>query len=598
MRWTEEQAREKWPANSQRKLYADLCKRSFYHFCLYGFGYGRNPEGYWFTERVHKPICDWLQKHAEDWFARRARKEQGRMKLIIVVPRTHGKTTTVTKAFQTWLHLFDRNLSTVTDSEDAQKAQEFMKGITEVIAGNDPWALFTWMYGNWYDKKRLWQSSQVVHGWRDMMSKTEPSFGTTSVNTGKTGYHPDAVFLDDPVSYEKLKETGTWNEQCHTHIGSLIPVIKPNGAFILVGTRYLDNDPIGRMMMDEGVNELCGMPMYDERLKISPKGQWAVYHLQAEIGTDPDGTPIPLLPEAWSGQELLDYKRSRPVHYAAQMMNEPAVGEHNPVTQSMIDRMWIEKDNIPRNVVLSIHLDTAFRYAKRVARSDHSVIQVWAHSCDGSGWVYYLEGIGSPRWRVEDFSQELVKIVQRYRQSGYHIRCITDEMEVGGKEGTYKAYLESQFHAEGMPHPPIILLRRYGQGQKKEDRIRDAANYWVDGKVWLTRGSKGCQELISQMTRIGVSAHDDYADAAADIFHPQVYYATRLSIDPDGGEGMQYYPQRPFDDVLQGGGVIPPGEHGQHVQITNDVARSMYDTYSSYTDPEGHGGHMIRPVID
>lgn len=594
-RWNETEALDRWPQASKQRILADLCRNSFYHFCLYAFGFGRNPEGYWFTERVHLPLCQWLQRHAEDWFARRARREQGRMKLLIIIPRTHGKTTTVTKAFQAWLHLHDRNLSTVTDSEDAGKAMEFMKGITEVISGNDPYSLFTWFYGNWYDKRRVWQSSQVVHAWRDMLSKTEPSFGTCSVQTGKTGYHPDLVILDDPISYEKLKDTGNWNEQCHLHIGSLIPVIKPNGAFIIVGTRYLDNDPMGRMMLDEGVSEICGMPLHDERITPRIDGQWAVYHLQAEIGIDDQGMPIPLLPEAWSAKELLDYKMSRPVHYAAQMMNEPAVGEHNPITQTLVDRIWVSRDQVPPNCVISIHLDTAFRFSKKVARSDSSVIEIWAHACDGSGWVYCLECLGSPRWKVEDFCRELLLTVQRYRSAGYHIRCITDEMEIGGKEGTYKAYLESTFHGAGMPAPPIILLRRYGVGVKKEDRIRDAANYWIDGKVWLVREGKGMHELVSQMTRIGVSAHDDYADAAADVFHPQVYYATRLTQSEAEEEYM--LPRRPYDDILQGGAIIPPFQHGRPAPISDEAARRMYDEYAASTDPT-YQYSRARPPID
>jgi hypothetical protein len=595
-KYTLDVADRRWPSEAQRLIRADLCRRSFYHFCYYAFGFGINPEGSWFTERVHKPACDWLQAHAEGWFKRRSEKKQGRMKLMIIWPRTHGKTTLVTKAFQCWCHLHDRNLSSVTDSEDAEKACEFMKGITEVISGNDPYAQFAWLYGNWKDPRKTWSVKQVNHGFRNMESKTEPSFGTTSVNTGKTGYHPDMVVLDDPISYEGLKDSGAKNEQAHLHIGSLIPVIKPNGAFIFVGTRYLDDDPAGRLMLTEGVKTLSGMPMNDERIRLSSRGQWHVYFLQAELGIDDDGMPIPLLPEAWSAQELYDYKSSRPVHYSAQMMNEPAIGEHNPVTQELVDRMWVNRSQVPRNVVLTIHMDTAFRYSKRVARSDSTVVQVWAHTTDGSGWVYFMEGRGSPRWGADRFSRELVKMVQQYRNLGYHVRAITDEMEIGGKEGTYKLYLESIFHKAGTAAPPIILIRRFGAGVKKDDRLRDVANYWIDGKVWLCREAPGVQELVSQMTRIGVSAHDDWADAAADVFHPNVYYATRLTIGGEDDE-RQNYPVRPWDDMLQGGN--PAMVVGAPLnKIPDSVVREIYDQYHGDVEPPDLGPGVARSPID
>lgn len=560
-----------WDLNAERELWRHLCYESFYHFCLIAFGFGNHPDGSWFTERIHKPLCDWVQGHTEAWFVRRAQKKQGRMRLMIVVPRTHGKTWTVTKAHQAWLHLRDHNIATVTDSEETTKAQEFMRSILEVISGNEPYALFTWLYGNWKDTNRQWQAAQAVHALRTSLSKTEPSFGTCSVASGKTGYHPDVVYLDDPVSYEKLRESGAWNDQCNTHVAALVPVIKSNGAFVVVGTRYLDDDPIGRLMRSEGVNEVAGMPMLDERVSIDPKGLWSVYFLQAELGTDDEGMPIPLLPEAWNADELLAYKRSRPIHYASQMMNEPSTGEHNPITQELIQRLYVEREEIPRHMTLTVHCDTAFRYSKRVARSDSSVIQVWGHSMTGDGSVYYLFGCGSQRWTAEKFTEKLVEVCQRYILQGYRIRAVTDELEMGGKEGMYKHFLQNAFNTKGLNPPPIVMIRRFGgTGNRKIDRILDASNYWLDGKVYLVKNAPGVQELVSQMTRIGVSAHDDWADAAADVFDPSVYYVAR-NVSTHVGE-QDYHPMRPYDEILQGGRVAPaPGSDDREAVAAYDA---------------------------
>jgi hypothetical protein len=114
--------------------------------------------------------------------------------------------------------------------------------------------------------------------------------------------------------------------------------------------------------------------------------------------------------------------------------------------------------------------------------------------------------------------------------------------------------------------------------------------------VWLVREAPGVQELISEMSRIGVSAHDDWADAAADVFHPNVYYATRL-MDP-GTDTKQAYPVRPYDDILQPGmnAVIQP----EGTEMSDALARDLYDSYARQKGetPWGEPLSPTRPPID
>ena len=64
-----------------------------------------------------------------------------------------------------------------------------------------------------------------------------------------------------------------------------------------------------------------------------------------------------------------------------------------------------------------------------------------------------------------------------------------------------------------------------------------------------------------QMSRIGISEHDDWADAAADVFHPEVY----RPFLPPGQDAQPPVPQRPWDRELKTG------------QIDNETARGIYD---------------------
>jgi hypothetical protein len=97
----------------------------------------------------------------------------------------------------------------------------------------------------------------------------------------------------------------------------------------------------------------------------------------------------------------------------------------------------------------------------------------------------------------------------------------------------------------------------------KEVRIKQAVYAWKSGKVKLLRGAQEVESLIYEMTRIGVSKHDDMADAAADVFHPDVYMPeTAILVDDPSPSN-----ERPYDQLLW----VPAGEW------TGDEARTMYD---------------------
>jgi hypothetical protein len=131
---------------------------------------------------------------------------------------------------------------------------------------------------------------------------------------------------------------------------------------------------------------------------------------------------------------------------------------------------------------------------------------------------------------------------------------------MGGKTGAWTNWLQSAFHGAGLVLPPIIQLGR--TRSRKHIRIQEAAGFWVDGHVRLVRGAPGVQKLIAQMVRAGISSHDDWADAAADVFAPDVY---QPMLNPSLGTGDEGgWPAQPGDDIL-----------GR--RLTNDAVRQIYD---------------------
>jgi len=573
------QSREnEWPIEAERDFWAAECRDNLWSFAQIAWGVefymADNPQDRWMTRRVHGPIIDWLQEHVERWERRRRRGKKRRTKLAVIVPRGFGKTVSVSKIMNLWTMVRDPNLSNYLGSEVVTKAEDFLKPIKDVMTGSDPYGYFSWLYGNWIvsrtDPSRKWSTGSVIHAARRNTAKTEPSFGTWGIEGGITGHHPDIGILDDPLSEEKIKDSGVWIATVNQSFAALRPAFRSDSLFILVCTRYRDNDCAGTYLKREGIRTWTGMPCTDSRLTISKDGEWDVYFLQAR---DKSGASI--LPEVHPTAELNAYEKSLPGEFAAQMMNEPGVGEHMALTSEQIDSMYMDRDDLPGALTYTIHCDTAFKDLKQRGRGDESVIIVFGHDPRGNGRVYYIEGYGSDRWRLEDFNDKLVEIVGRYRDKRADISCITDEREVGGKGGSWEVLIRAWHTRAGIRCPRIRVLPR--GNTRKIRRIQEAAGYWVDGNVKLVRGAPGVQHLVNQMVRLGIVGHDDWADAASDCFHPDVYRPMLISDSNDEGA----VPKIPGDDLLK----------GFRKPKTDDEVRFVYDNLGLQPDEESELGY-------
>lgn len=501
-----------------------------------------HPNERWITTRVHRPICRWLQKRVEEWEAHRAAGEKVRTKIALIIPRAFGKTVMGTKALSLWAHVRNPNISSFIGSEVVGKAMDFLEPIKVILEGKDPFSWFCWLYGNWFSPERLWTRTKIVHAARTMLSRSEASFDTWGVEQGITGAHPDWGVFDDPLTEEKIKENGTWITTVNQAMAALRPAFRTDSFFMLSLTRYRDNDVAGTYLKLEGVKSWSGQPYTNPAFEPREDGEWDVYFLQAY---DKHGDAV--LPEVWPVRELRKYEQTRPGEFAAQMMNEPGSGEHMELTAEQIADMWIDRKDLPSQLALTLHLDTAFKENRTRGSGDESVYELWGHDPRGNGDVYYLEGEGSDRWRIEEFTDRLLMLAQRLKSEGKRIRLITDDKETGGKAGTWINWLRSSFHGKGLPMPPLLQLPR--QGTRKIIRMREAAGFWVDGHVKLVRDAPGVQNLINQMVRLGVAANDDWADAAADVFANEVY---RPMLNPtrQGSNDAGAIPRQPGDDIM------------------------------------------------
>ena len=524
-----------WDSQAEIELLREMCRKDFWTFFLCAFGAGDNPRGKrWIEASVHRPAAEWYQHHVDPWFQARQQGKGGQVHLAVLVHREVGKTTMFTRAGQLWLHLRDPEFSSYTGSESLSLSAKMLEAMKAVIDGSDPHAMWPKLYGNWATSSRKWTGKEIIHGARKNTSRQDPSFGTFAVETSIVGSHPDAVFYDDPISYERMVTDTNWLRTVNTQVTSLFPAIQSDALVVWVGTRYDDDDHFGVAFRDEGVVSVSGMET--DSIKTDPDGKWHVYFM---AGRDRNGKPT--TPKVWPERRLNDYQKRDPLKYAAQILNDPSASEFNPITREQIAQCVIEEKDVPWNALrYAICCDTAFWDGRSRVGKDETVYIVHGYPRNGSGDVYIIEGDGSPMWRGEDFKNRLVALCGRYRRMGRKIFRITDEVTMAGKKGVWATDLVNAFNDANEPFPGGRLLEFQRHSQRKSARMVAAAHFWVDGHVRVVKGAKGVDRLMEPMAKIGQmmvnpKLKDDWVDAHSDAFQPELYVGMRRQADKKGG---------------------------------------------------------------
>ena len=516
----------------------------------------------WLIEKIHKPYLSWLQTHLMTWRKQSLEGGTDRYYIASILPRGFGKTVTTTKSSMIWMHLDEPDMSTLIASSTATLAEDVYKSVQAVISGEDEDSWFTWLYGNWRKGAKEWTKTHLHHAYRNSGNLSEPSFDTTSVDVGMTGYHHRIHVWDDPIYANKLRaDRDRYLRSVHSAVNASYNALQTNGLLMFVLTRYLDDDAAGRHLREEGVRTWSGMDcpnmtMFD-KVEFG-QGIWHVYFMQ----TEDELTGEPTHPVLWDKAKIAEAKRRDPEDFACQQQNNPGSGERAPILESQVPDLFMDYNDFFFDTPIegvSVHLDTAFKTPDTVRTGDDNAIVPFFHDARRNGMVYLDtdQMKASNEWREEEFNNELVRTLLSYRRRQIRVKAVTDETEKGGKAGSYKNRIVSVIAGTGLPFGPD-QFKQINRTSDKRARIRSGAGYWVEGyvKILLHKDETGrwiipvvVRKLISQIIRIDVATHDDLADAAMDVFLPTVWRRPLPRGSGDSDEGS--YARMPGDEALK-----------------------------------------------
>lgn len=516
----------------------------------------------WLTEHIHRPFLKWLQHHILAWKYDTLHGSTDRRYIACVIPRGFGKTVTATKSAGIWAHLDEPDMSSLICSANSDLSEDVFKAIKAVLAGTDEDSWFTWLYGNWKHGSQEWKGTSLKHGFRSAHNLSEPSFDTTSVEVGMTGYHHRIHIWDDPIFKNKLREgREAYMRTVHSAVDASYNALQTNGLMMFVLTRYLDDDVAGRHFRNEGIATWSGMPCpnYAMFTQVAMgEGNWHVYFFQ----TEDEITGEPTHPTLYDEKKIAEHKRRDPEDFACQQQNNPGSGERAPLLESQLQDIFLDYKDFQYDVPVeaaSVHIDTAFKTLKTIRTGDYNAIVVWLHDARRNGMVYLDSDLlqASDEWREEDFNEILLKTLLRLRRRLIRVKALTDEMEFGGKAGSYRNRILSLVAGTGVSINDNNFKQLNRQRHNKEARIRVAIGYWVEGyvRILLHKDKNGkwvipklLREFFNQHLRVGFTQHDDLADAASDVFTPGIWLKPmRPGVFQDEGAN----PWMPGDENLK-----------------------------------------------
>ncbi len=228
-----------------KQMLQDNYKASLFHTAQTLLGYKD------ITIDTHKPIVTAL--------------EDDTTRKLICVPRGTFKSSLGSVAYPIWLLINNPNLRILIDSEIYTNSAKFVREIRQHLESER----FTSIFGDWSTSN--WNESELTIRPRTKVIK-EGSVTASGIGAQKTSQHYDVIIGDD-MNTPGNSTTAEGRKNVISHYQYNQSILSTTGTYVVIGTRYSDDDLIGWIIKNElGLKSL-------EILKQMPKDK-GVYNLE------------------------------------------------------------------------------------------------------------------------------------------------------------------------------------------------------------------------------------------------------------------------------------------------------------------------------
>jgi predicted phage terminase large subunit-like protein len=198
------------------------------------------------------PEWKWNWKYQRYLYERLDRVTKGRSKrLMIFMPPRHGKSETVTVRYTAWRLLQDPKLNVILGSYNQKLADRFSRKIRRIV---DSGKLIVDSSNGEDANSPLSIINSQLHRVTAVSEWETPAGGcvrSVGVGGGVAGFGAGLIVIDDPVRNRADAESETYRERVWDWFNDDIYTrLEPNGAIILIQTRWHEDDLAGRLLKE------------------------------------------------------------------------------------------------------------------------------------------------------------------------------------------------------------------------------------------------------------------------------------------------------------------------------------------------------------
>ena len=383
-------------------------------------------------------------------------------RLIVIMPPRHGKTEMCSIRFPAWY------------LGSHPQAQIIGCSYAENLAYSNSYAIRETILGERY--QRLWKQSLDVQGsvrWQLAGKENKrSSYIAAGIGGGITGEGADILLIDDPIKNSEEANSPLFRDkQWQWYTTTARTRLQPNGAIIVILTRWHKDDLAGRLL---------------EQAKADPKAdQWEVLHLKA-LTEQPDGTIKVLWPSRYSLEALEAIRANGARDFAALFQGDPVAAEGN-----IIKREWWKYYRETPNFIRVIQSwDTAF---KDKTGADYSVCTTWGETATGC----YLLNVWRGKVEFPELKRTAVNLYDRDNPS-----AVLVEDKASGQSLIQELRRDTKL--------PVIPVK---VDTDKTARVNATSPLIEAGKVFLPESAHWLYDYIEELSAFPAGEHDDQVDS-------------------------------------------------------------------------------------
>ena len=409
-------------------------------------------------------------------------------RLMVFLPPRSSKSLICSKLFPAWYIGNFSNHEIMSVSHSDQLASDFGRTVRDIVN--------TEKFQRIFKGVALRSDVKAAGKWK---TNKNGSYYAAGVRSQVAGRGANIALLDDVMSEEdSFSQTG------RKYIKEWYPAglrtrLMPNGAIIIINTRYHYDD-------------LCGWLLKQEKTAEQNTYSWEVISIPAWLNEEAAellGLPVgsSYFPE-WKSDKILkideeEIRASNGARYWNSLyMQDPSPDDGGIIKKKYIQ--WWEYDEPPECEFIIQTYDTAFSTSRT---ADFSVIQTWGIFNDYDedyGFSSHLILLGNTKGRYE--YPELRRIAQDLYKEFRPDVCIIERKASGQS-------LIQDMRRAGLP------VLDYLPDKDKIARVYASTPMMEAGRVWLPKNEIWADDLFSECMSFPNGSHDDQVDCLSMAIH-------------------------------------------------------------------------------